>query len=420
MMVLLSICSSCSYKDVKQEDPFRQLYPLLMQSKQKDLSQSLKDETVVLTVSCHKMPFSVFSRVLSDKFEIGVVFSEKLSEKEITAEFKKTDLQSVMNVVARQLDVDVVRVGNTLFIGPLRAEDRGILVRRIFGYPKDALITLVTSVLSEKGKSSVTDLGVVVAVDHESVIRRLAEMLNYLDSMDQPTWILQLCFVILRRDALLEGGLKTTASGTISYNIADSQVDFKDLKIDGILNAVSNSSYADLYASPMLLCRDGQKAVWKNGQKVPIPRKTVSDYGTVTVSGYDYVDVGFSVEVQISDSKKGSGYLQMTISKSDIESYVMEAPVTSQNVYTATVDMQQMKPYLLGELQMFKDMSGQKDIFTLSQDKGKSVVQVWGQLYKVNGHAKELYKKSDSWEKSFAPYPDTPPVQSSIKKSEKK
>lgn len=416
MTAILSICSSCSYRDVKQEDPFRQLYPLLGQVRAAGPVESEKVDQVFLTVSCHKMPFSVFSRVLSDKFEIGVVFSEKLAEKEITAEFKKTDLQSVMNVVARQLDVDVVRVGNTLFIGPLRAEDRGILVRRVYGYSKDSLVSLIGSVLSEKGKSSVTDLGVIVAVDHESVIRRLAEMLDYLDSMEQPTWILQLCFVILRRDALLEGGLKTTASGTISYNIADSQVDFKDLKIDGILNAVSNSSYADLYASPMLLCRDGQKAVWKNGQKVPIPRKTVSDYGTVTVSGYDYVDVGFNVEVQISDSKKGSGYLQMTISKSDIESYVDEAPVTSQNVYTASLNMIQFKPYLLGELQMFKDMSGQKDIFTLSQDKGKSVVQVWGQLYKINGYSKEIYKRSPAWEKSYAPYPAPPPVRSTIKK----
>ena len=68
----------------------------------------------------------------------------------VSAEFKSTDLTSVLNVLSRQLQVDVVRVGNTYYIGSLRAEDRGVLVRSVLGYSDSSLDNIVKSMLSEK------------------------------------------------------------------------------------------------------------------------------------------------------------------------------------------------------------------------------------------------------------------------------
>lgn len=102
------------------------------------VSQTLKSAST-LTLSAHLIPFSVFSRVLSDQFNIGLVFSEKLFQKTITAEFKETGLEDVLNVVSRQLNTDVVQVGNTFFVGKLRPEDRGIFVRKVIGYTNKEL-----------------------------------------------------------------------------------------------------------------------------------------------------------------------------------------------------------------------------------------------------------------------------------------
>ena len=380
MMILLSICSSCR-KDSSEDDPFRLLYSSSTPPKI-PVSRSSAAEPV-LTLSAHLMPFSVLSRVISDKFDIGLVFSEQLYNKTITAEFKKTSLSDVLNVVSRQLDVDTVHVGNTYYIGKLRSQDRGVLVRKVIGFGNDDLLKACQGVISDQGKVAVIGSGVVAASDIESCIVRLVELLDYLDNLDQPVWIVQLAFLTINRDILLEGGLKVTTSGTVSYNATDNEFKLKDINIDGIINSAMSSSFADVHSSPMLLVREGSSSVWKFGRRVPVPKKTTSSYGVVTTTGFDYIDVGFNVTAKVSRSRAG-GLLELEISKSDIESYVETAPVTTQNSYTFTVDMVPLAPYLLGELQNFKDLNSQSDILNFGKQRGKSVVQVWGQIYRIS------------------------------------
>lgn len=379
-MILLLICSSCRPNSY-ENDPFRMLYS---PSEASSVSVSLSSVKPLptLTLSAHLIPFSVFARVMSDTFNIGLVFSEKLFQKTITAEFKETGLEDVLNVVSRQLNTDVVHVGNTYFVGKLRPEDRGILVRKVIGYTNKELQDTVRSSLSQYGKLAVVGSGIVTAVDQPSVLTRVVSLLDSLDRFDNPAWIIQLAFLIIQRDALIEAGAKIATSGTISYNVQDNQFQLKDLNIDGIVNTALQSSFADVHSSPMLLCREGSKSTWKFGKRVPIPKKSTSNYGVVTVTGYDYLDVGFTVSAQVEPSRVG-GLLTLEVNKSDIESYVDYAPLTSQNFYSFKVDMQPNKCYLLGELQLYKDLNTVTDILNFGKTSGKSVIQLWGQIYRI-------------------------------------
>ena len=400
MTVLSVICiSGCSLvKTVDQNDPFRLLYSA--GEKKVNQSQVSKEKAVFLTLSCYKMPLPLFCRVLSDKFKIGLVFSEKLVSKELTAEFKETDLSSVLNVLSRQFSVDIVRVGNTYYIGELRPEDRVTLVRRVLSYDRESLERSITSMLSDKGRSAVMADSVVLVTDVEPAVRRIGEMLDYISVADIPTWILQLCFVSIRKDALHEAGLDISTSGTLSYNISENRLDLKDFKIDGLFNMISQSSFMDLYAAPMLLLRDGTQGIWKDGERVPIPRKSVSQYGVITVTGYDYQNTGFNVTAVVRESIRG-GRLQLQIDMSEIQSYVNEAPLTTQNVYNIDVDLQPGKPYLIGELNTFKVLNKQRNILMLSDDRGKTVLQVWAQLYRLGSDStSEVMQHSDYlWKK---------------------
>ncbi len=381
LTILSLICSNGCRPDSYENDPFRLLYHPASAKGIYQFSAS-KSDSPSLTLSAHLMPFSVLSRVLSDTYCIGVVFSDKLFHKTITAEFKNTELKDVLNVISRQLNTDVVQVGNTYFVGKLRPEDRGILVRKVIGYTNRELQESVKSTLSQYGKLAVIGSGIVTAVDQQSVLTRVIDLLDSLDRFDQPVWIIQLAFLIIQRDALVEAGAKIATSGTISYNVQDNQFQLKDLNIDGIVNTALASSFADVHSSPMLLCREGSKSVWKFGKRVPIPKKSTSSYGVVTVTGYDYIDVGFTVQAQVEPSKAG-GLLSLEVNKSDIESYVDYAPLTSQNLYQFTVDMVPNRCYLLGELQLYKDLNTVTDILNFGRTSGKSVIQLWGQIYRI-------------------------------------
>lgn len=384
MMISVFIClNGCYYdKEVGFDDPFRHIYFRSTPISQDHftIQKSISSETI--TLSCMDMPLNTLSRVLSDKFSVGIVFSSRLSGSKITAEFKDSDFGSVLNVISRQLSLDIIQVGNTYYIGDLMPEDRGILVRRILGYDDDSLKQIVSSLISTNGKSTVYD-SIVIVADHESVLSRISKSLDYLDSVTFDTWIVQLCFITLRSDALIEGGLEVVTSGTISYDMANSKLDFENFDINSLFNLTASSSLADIYASPMFVVRDGSTAKWQEGESVPIPNTTVSDYGVVTTTGYDYVDTGFLVNCSVN-SIKGGGRLTIDVELSDILSYVESAPVKSTTSYSFETDVLAGKLYLVGELSTFKLLDQQNNFLDFSGERGKTTVQLWVQCYQID------------------------------------
>lgn len=384
-MILSACINGCSVvKPLHQEDPFRVLYDEASLTK-----KDRKEEAPLpkLTLSAHQMPLPLFSRVLSDTFGVGIVFSDTLRDKMITAEFKNTDLSTVFTVISRQIGVDIVKVGNTYYLGQLKDEDKGILIRRVLSYDVESIKAAVAAMLSPQGRFQVLSNSVVLLSDNDFVLRRAAEALDYMETVENSCWIVQLYFLVLRKDALLEAGFTMSSSGTISYNLSENEVKVSDIQLDGLFNSLMESSYADLYASPMFILRDNSSGRWQDGQRVPIPKKTVSDYGTVTTTGFDYVDTGVDVKATVRESR-GGGILTLAIGLSAIQSYVEYAPVTSNTSCDISVEMEPQKIYLLGELQKYSALDSQTKTLTFGRDSGKSVLQVWGKIYKIRGGAK--------------------------------
>lgn len=380
-MVLLSLCfSGCSlHRDLNQDDPFRLIYS----EGNSDLSVK-RDKSVdsrSITLSANLMPLASFCRLLSDHFSVGIVFSDKISSKTVSAEFKSTDINTVFTVLSRQLGVDLVRVGNTFYLGDLKDEDKAVLIRRVLSLDESNLKNTIDTLISGQGRGHVLSGRIVMVTDKDFVIRRISEALDDLERVNISSWIVQLYFLVLRKDALAEGGLTMSTSGTISYNISENSIDFKDFKIEGLLSGLLESSYADLFASPMFILRDGVKGSWSDGQRVPVPQKTVSDYGTISTTGFTYIDTGLNVDVTVKESKLGA-FLESTISLSDIKSYVEGNPVTSQTKVNIALDVVPNKIYLLSELQRYSLLDREEKTLLFSRNKGKSVIQVWGRVYR--------------------------------------
>ena len=389
MTVLLSACfSACSLvKQLDQDDPFRYLYEQSLQTHKKRVQQTQKKSHI--TLSANQMPLAHFCRILSDTFNVGIVYSDTLNSKVVTAEFKNTDIDTVFTVLSRQLAVDLVQIGNTYYLGQLKDEDRGIFIRKVLSHDEENLKNIIETLMSSQGKGKILSGRVVLVSDKDFVIRRMIESFDSLDKLNSATWVVQLYFLVLRKDALAEGGLSMSTSGTISYNIAESSIDVKDFKIEGLFSGLLESSYADLFASPMLVLRDGVNGTWSDGQRVPIPKRSVSDYGTVTTTGFDYINTGLEVNVNCKESKLGAS-LQLNISLSDIQSYVEGNPLTSQTKVNVDTEVIPNKIYLLSELQRYSLLDREEKSALFSRNKGKSIIQVWGRVYKINSPVNDL------------------------------
>lgn len=288
-MVIACIClTSCSHHtDFTIPEPFKIAYSELKPSPVSETARTSNDQ-VSITLSSYKLPFSLFARIISDKYKIGFVYSESLADKQITAEFKETDLISFLNVLSRQLSSDVLRIGNTFYVGTLKSDDRGVFCRKVFGYTQAQLLAFITPLLTPTGKIA-TDQSLLIVSDTETVLRRVAELCEQLNAIDRSTWILQLYLVNLQKDALMDAGLATKSSGTVSYDISNQKVNLQDLALEGAFNLLNNSSFGDLYASPMLFVREASESKWSDGDIVPVPQTSISQYGTATTTGFTNV-----------------------------------------------------------------------------------------------------------------------------------
>lgn len=367
-------------KDLPQSDPFVKLYTF-KPVKEQSIFQS-HEKKIPLTISAQGMPLSSFCRIISDKTFIGIVYNKSLANSSISGEFKISNVGEVLNVIARQLNVECLKVGDTYFLGAIKKEDRGILVKKVRGYSPDELKQCIKTLLSDVGQVQVFQSGIIVVSDREHILTRVSSMCKAIESGFAGSWIVQLYFVVVRQDALLEVGFDMQSSGKLSYDIANETIAIEDLKLEGLANLISRSSFADMYASPMMLLRDGVQGSWRDGERIPVPKKVVSQYGVVETQGFEYIDTGLSIDCNIRESKFGA-VLNLKVSLSDVKGYVEYAPVTTQCEFKSECELQQNKIYLIGEMSRYKTLDTQKKILNLGTDRGKSTVQVWAKIFRI-------------------------------------
>lgn len=392
-LMILLFCSCINKQKNLAKDPFYELYNELSLKRNDTFEDKLlSSASEIISISANKMPLSVFCRILSDTYNFGIVYNESLSDKLLTCEFKNSDVDIVFNIISRQLNVDVVKVGNTYYIGNLKNEDKAIFTARIFGYENLELKQLLVSMLSTQGKVEVLKNGLVIVNDHENVIRRVISAVSYIQSVEVNTWIVQLYFVTIKKDLLLKAGLNVSTSGNISYNISENKLSFDEFQINGLFNANGEGNLSDIFLSPMFIIRDGQEGLWSKGESYPLPKYTTSEVGSVTISGYDYIDTGFNLKGRVSETARG-GSLALDISISSITSYVEKLPVITKTQLKLNAEMESKKLYLLGDLSEYTQIHNLTSILMFGRDTGNFSVQVWGQIYKIKGQVKKEIPK---------------------------
>jgi hypothetical protein len=106
-----------------------------------------------------------------------------------------------------------------------------------------------------------------------------------------------------------------------------------------VLDAAERRRGARVLREATLFVLEGRSAKFSAGQVVPVPRRTVTDQGTVTVTGFDQVETGFIVDVAARRVATGVR-LDVSPEVSTITGYVEGAPVRSRSAVTSTIVLQ--------------------------------------------------------------------------------
>jgi type II secretory pathway component GspD/PulD (secretin) len=347
-----------------------------------------------ITLSADQMPVSEFVRTLSDQAGVSVIVESGLESKTITMEVRDQPISDVLNFVARRFGVNVRNQGKLYYIGALQPDDRGVLVRRVRRLSKDQLAEVLQVFSGQNGRATQFADGLIVVGDSVEVLGRIDEMINQVEATDTPVWVVQLHLISYSSNAADELGINVEpaakaglafASGSAlggasaSWELATS--------LDAVLQVAYSRDDVAVTAAPMFIVSDGEKASFVQGDRVPIPRRTVSPEGTVTTSGFDYVQTGVNVELTLRETEPRGARVDVTVNMSDVKRFVEEAPVTGEERFQTGAVVKAGGVYLLGTL--VKDRSrGRYSLGWQSQEHGSweaQVVQVWAQAYRIGG-----------------------------------
>ena len=252
---------------------------------------------------------------------------------------------------------------------------------------------MVQTIASEVGRVAASTDGLVVVGDRVQVLQNVNAMLTQVERAQTNTWILQMYLISGTNIAARELGVDTAATLDIAATLASSHSKLDAL---GAFNAVlksarSNSRY-EIIAEPMMLITDGGTSSIQDGETIPIPRRTVSDAGTVNTTGYDYVETGVVVNTGLREMSSTAATCQLEIRMTQVTSYVDSAPITSGQTFKTTAVLESGGTYLVGSLSRQSsndDRSGAfLNTFKTTKDNASNV-EIWLRCYRIKGGYQE-------------------------------
>lgn len=337
------------------------------------------------------MPLPEFLRFLNQQASVNVVAGAEFDSAAVTVDLTDVPLDEVMSIVARRLNADVTRVGSLYYLGQLKPEDRGILIRRVMRLDSDQIAEAARAFTSEYGKVQVLPDGLVIVADRAQVLVRISDMFDQVEASSSDSWVCQLHIIALSRNQFQQAGfevkpvLDVATTFALTSGASAGSVALTG-GLDAILRVARSGDAASVLAEPMVILGDGRTATLNDGRRVPIAQRTVSPEGTVTVSGFQFIDTGLTLNVTLRDHGRGFAGVKLTTSLSDIVGFVEgEAPITAETRLESTATVKTGGVYMLGSVQRAgKRQAVTGQLGTVKEDgESSSVVQIWGRFYRL-------------------------------------
>ncbi len=314
---------------------------------------------------------------------------QKLDSKEVTVDVYEVPLSDLLGVVSRRLGVQVSRTGSLYFIGTLRPEDKGVLVRKVGRLESIELKESVSVLLSEHGRANVSTDGVLVVGDRVEVLSRVHELVESVERASADSWVVQLHMVKVSKGAEKRLGLDVRPLLDVAATYATSGAGGVDgiTGLSVLLKAESRMEGVSVVAEPLFVLVDGIEAETADASEIPIRRAIFDENRNVVSEDVEFRQIGLTVKVKIRAMSNGRARLQLSVEQSSVREFVDDAPIIDTEKMTTTAVVQSGGVYLLGSLERQRRSKDKQGIFGLELGKSddQSRVQLWGRVHRIGG-----------------------------------
>lgn len=380
---ILIFLVGCSLDSVDVAKPEFIDYYQRQKSSLVDTTKTGRADEKLLTISTQDMPLTEFLRWLSNSTGISVVCSVSIDDRPVTVDIVHQGVDGILSVVARRLGVQVTRAANVYYLGSLGPEDRGVLVRRVSRLRGPELTESVKTLLSENGRAVAFDDGLVVVGDKVEILQRVNELFEGIENAPADSWFVQTYLLSFHTEKMMEYGIDVSIDAVADIAIfggGDTRDGFFSLAI----KAAQSDSLVSILTSPFFVIADGGSASYVSGQNVPIPRRTVSDAGTVSTTGFDFQQTGLQFGLSLRQAQQGKAHIEFAFESSTIVDYIDVAPVTLTEKFTSSFSIIAGDPYLVGSVNTVQESNRVKGWGSQKRAEEGDILQVWVRAYKID------------------------------------
>ena len=341
------------------------------------------------------MDLIAFTRMISNETGVSIVVSARLDSRPVSIEVREVEVGAVLALVARRLGVELTYSSGVYFIGELQAEDRGVYVRRVRRLDSAGLSAAIQVLLSTNGRVSTYNDGLVVVGDRVEVLQRVDDLLNQVESAGADSWVIQLHMVSTRRTDMSEFGLDITPALDVAANFASSSaVPSPGLTrsvaagLNAILRTAKRKEDLAVLTEPMFILVDGGEANIADGDELRVPRFSITDEGTQSVTGFEIVQTGLVINVGIRDLGSSRAQLSLSTSISSVVGFVEgNLPTINRQSYRTNAVIRSGGVYLLGALTRTSSLQAVDGILSMVEenDESKQNVLVFARAYRISG-----------------------------------
>lgn len=348
----------------------------------------------LLTFRSRSISVEDFCHYVAHESGVSIVTDATVGKSMVTMELQDQPLDQVLSSLARHLNTHYHQVSPSLyFLGAIREQDEAVLVRRVRGLSAVQIMDAVETVSVKIGVTAYAD-GLVVCSGIPDSLRQVSDVFDQIEASRPGVWCVQLYLVTMTRDDMTELGLDLVPAldVALTYGVGSNSVSAGKLNVglSALLSAARNRSTMAVTAEPLFYLVDGEKATFERATEVPIPRRTVSDQGTVTTTGYDKFKAGTVVEVAVREVAGGSIRLSYDLELSSLRAMSSDGfPSSDRRTYNGVSHVQSGGTYLLGSIDLTEERTGRGTWLHsgILESHTAEVMQIWARAVTVQGPA---------------------------------
>lgn len=210
----------------------------------------------------------------------------------------------------------------------------------------DELKAVIKDVVDEEASVSISS-GMIVVGGSSSLIEQSQTIANLVGYREPALWQVQICILNMIDSWQHELGINADIGGVV--RLADEENNILDAVLNGYWNVSYGGGIDAVVLRSSLVILEGSEATIESIEEIPVPQRTVSPEGTVSISGYESISSGITVNLEAIKVPSG---LRVVIKPevSDLVRFVDERPLIARRNLSTSVIVQDKDVILLSGL----------------------------------------------------------------------